>query len=120
MCKRLLLTLSGKLEGAHWISAVELCKKREAEIDSCFEPKVEFYYPSNEYELKKTFNDLENLYREKVERKTFAIGTEGSGKGEYIERDNLIVMDHVASLADRSHSFIKFLTYCRKFRYNIL
>ena len=75
MCKRLLLTLSGKLEGAHWISAVELCKKREAEIDSCFEPKVEFYYPSNEYELKKTFNDLENLYREKVEKKTFAIGT---------------------------------------------
>ena len=27
----------GKLEGAHWVSAV---KAREAEIDSCFKPKV--------------------------------------------------------------------------------
>ena len=48
-------SMFGKLERAHWISAVELLKKREAEIDSCFEPKVEFYYPESEYELKKDF-----------------------------------------------------------------
>ena len=48
-------SMFGKLEGAHWISAVELLKKKEAEIDSCFEPKVEFYYPESEYELKKNF-----------------------------------------------------------------
>ena len=48
-------SMFGKLERAHWISAVELLKKIEAEIDSCFEPKVEFYYPEYEYELKKIF-----------------------------------------------------------------
>ena len=40
-----------KVEGAHRISAVKLYKKREAEIDSCFEPKIEFYYSESENEL---------------------------------------------------------------------
>ena len=53
----------------HWICAVKLSKKRQAEINSCFEPKVEFYYLESEYELKKTFDDLENLYREKFKKK---------------------------------------------------
>ena len=113
-------SMFGKLEGAHWISAVKLSKKRETEIDSCFEPKVEFYYPESEYELKKTFEDLENLYREKLEKKSVVPGTKGSGEGEYIERDNLIVLDDVTGLADKSHSFIRFLTYCHKFGYSVL
>ena len=53
----------------HWICAVALSKKRQAEINSCFEPKVEFYYPELEYELKKNFDDLGNLYREKFKKK---------------------------------------------------
>ena len=48
-------SMFGKLEGAYWISAIELSKKREADIGSCFEPKVEFYYPESDYELKKNF-----------------------------------------------------------------
>ena len=80
-------SMSEKLEGEHWISAVELSKKRKAEIDSCFEPKVEFYYPESEYKLKKTVDDLENLYREKLEKKDIVPGTEGSGKREYIKRE---------------------------------
>ena len=72
----------GKLEGAHQISAVERSKKREAEIDLCFEPKVEFYYPESEYKLKKSFDDLE-----KFEKKSVVPGKEGSGKGEYIKRE---------------------------------
>ena len=47
-----------RLEGVHWISTIELSKKRETKIDSCFEPKLEFYYPESKYELKKTFDDL--------------------------------------------------------------
>ena len=43
----------GKLEGAHWVSAV---KAREAEIDSCFKPKVEFYNPQDDYDLTQTMH----------------------------------------------------------------
>ena len=81
----------GKLEGAHWVSSVKLSKARQAEIDSCFEPKVEFYNPQDEYHLKKTFVDLKNLYREKLEKKKMVVENSGNGKGEYVERDNLIV-----------------------------
>ena len=108
-----------KVEGAHRISAVKLYKKREAEIDSCFEPKIEFYYSESENELKKTFDDLENLYREKLKKKSVVPGTEGSGKGEYIERDNLIVLDDATGLPDKSYSFVRFLTYCHKFGYSV-
>ena len=101
-----------KLAGAHLISAVELSKKREAEIDSCYEPKVEFYYPESQDELKKTFDNLE--------KESVVPGTEGSGKREYIERDNFIVLDDVIGLADKPHSFVGFLTYCRKFGYSVL
>ena len=65
-----------KLEGVYWMSAVKFSKAREAEIDSCFEPKVEFYNPEDEYDLKKSFVDLENLYREKL-------------KEEYVEKITL-------------------------------
>ena len=64
-----------KLEGVYWVS-VKFSKAREAEIDSCFEPKVEFYNPEDEYDLKKSFVDLENLYREKL-------------KEEYVEKITL-------------------------------
>ena len=60
----------GKLEGVYWISGFNLSKKREGETESCFEAKVDFYYPSDEYELIKTFSDFENVYREKDQRKS--------------------------------------------------
>ena len=59
----------GKLKSFHWISKVKLFKQREAGIDSCFVPKVDFLNLQDEYDLKKTFSDLENLYREKIEKK---------------------------------------------------
>ena len=52
----------GKLEGNYQISAVNLSKQREAVIDCYFKPKVKFYNPVDEY-------DLENLYKEKLEKK---------------------------------------------------
>ena len=94
----------GKVEGVHWISQVGLCKEREAEINSCFEPKVEFYQPLDEYDLKKTFTDLENLYKERVEKNKIA-QSEGSGMGE-----RLIVLYDVSGLADKSPSFVTFMT----------
>ena len=88
----------GKLEGAHWISAVKISKKRETEIDSCFEPKVEFYYPESEYETKKDFWGLRESLQRKTREKSVVPGTKGSGEGEYIERDNLIVLDDVINV----------------------
>ena len=54
-------SMFGKLEGTCWISPVELSKGREAVIDSYFEPRVEFYNPADEY-------DLKNLCREKLKK----------------------------------------------------
>ena len=34
--------------------------------------------------------------------------------------DNLVVLDDVTGLADKSHSFVRLLTYCRKYGYNVL
>ena len=67
--KSWLVTMFGKLEGIHWNLQIGLSKQREAEIDLCFEPKVEFYQPQDKCDLKKTFTDVENLYKERVEKK---------------------------------------------------
>ena len=37
-----------------------------------------------------------------------------------MERDNLIMLDDVIGLGDRSHSFVKFLITCRKFGHSVL
>ena len=78
--------------------------------------KVDFHYP-NEYEFSKTFSDLENIYREKDQRKS---NFQGSGKGKLVKRDNLIVLDDVTGLADKSPSLVNILTVCHKFGYSIV
>ena len=112
--KKWLLTLFRKLEGIHKVSAIKLSKASEAEIDSCFKPKVEFYNPQNEYNLRKTLVGLENLYKEKLKKKKIVVENSGNGKGEYMKRDNLILLDDVTGLADRSHSFVKFIDNVQK------
>ena len=74
----------GKPEVDYWISKVELSKQREAEMHPSFKAVVDFYNLQDEFDLKKTFNDLENLYREKVEKQKI-INQENHGKGEYVE-----------------------------------
>ena len=113
-------SMFGKLEGTHWISVVKLSKEKEAVIDFYFESKVEFYNPVDEYDLRKTFADLENLYREKLEKKNIATASGVNAKEEYVERDNLIVLGDASSLEEWSHSFVTFLTTCRKFGYSVL
>ena len=70
--------------------------------------------PQDEYDLRKTFNDLENLYREKIEKKGI-VPNRGNGMGEHVERDSLIVLDDVSGFADRFPSFVTFMTARRKF-----
>ena len=112
-------SMFGKLEVADWILQVGLSKQREAEIDSCFEPKVEFCQPQYEYGLKNTFTDLENLYKERVEKNKIA-QSEGSGMDKHVERDSLIVLENFSGLADKSPSFVTCMTVCRKFGYCLL
>ena len=110
-------SISGELRGVHWIS-----KQTEAERDSRFTPKVEFYSPQDEGDLEKTFDDLENIYRERVEKMPFDNESNdvSNGMGEYVERDSLVILDNVSGLADRSKSFVTFMTTCRKFGYSLI
>ena len=112
----------GKLRQVHWISKVQLSKHREAEIYSCFSTKVEFYNPQDEYDLKKTFNDLENICREREEKFKLDDGlvTRGNEMGEHAERNSLVGLDDVSGLADKSMAFVTFMNTCRKFGYSLL
>ena len=73
----------------------------------------------DEYDLKKTLTDLENLYREKIE-KGGIVANKRHGIGEHVERDSLIVLDDVSGIVDRYPYFVTFMTTCRKFGYNQL
>ena len=44
----------GELNKAEWVSFKKLEKQREAEIESCFDCELDFYYPRN----KEQFEDL--------------------------------------------------------------
>lgn len=98
----------GEFRGVHQISKLQLSKQRDTEIDSCFTPKVEFYSPQDEEDLEKTFDDLENIYREKVKKITFdnEANDVSNGMGEYVGRESLVIVDDVSGLADRSKSFV--------------
>lgn len=93
--------------------------KGKVQIDSSFEAVVDFYHPQDEFDLKKIFDDIANLYREKVEKQKI-IKQENHGEGECVERDSLIVLDNASGLADRSPSFVTFMTTCRKFGHSLL
>ena len=112
-------SLFGKHESVHWISKIELHKQRETEIDSWLVPKVGFLNPQDKYDLKITFSDFENLYKAKIEKRGI-VGNKGNGMGKHVERDSLIVLDDVRVFANRSPSFVTFMTTCRNFGYNLL
>ena len=115
-------SMFGELRGVYWISRLQPPKQREGEIDSCFTSKVEFFNLQDEEDLKKTFDDLKNIYRERVDKTTFSKESNGvsNGMGEYVKRDSLVISDDVNGLADRSKSFFSFMTTCRKFGYNLI
>ena len=78
------------------------------------ESKVEFYNPVDEYDLRKTFADLENLYREKLEKKNIATASGVNAKEEYVERDNLIVLGDASGLEEWSLFFRYVFDYLQK------
>ena len=115
-------SMFGELGGGHWISQLQLYKLREAEIDSRFTPKFEFYSPQDEEDLEKAFDDVENIYRERVQKITFDNESNdvSNGMGEYPERNSVVILDDVSGLADRSKSFVVFMVTCRMFGYTLI
>ena len=93
-----------------WVSKVRLSGEREDVIRESFsEQTVKFVYPNNLDE----FNYLiDFLMSEKMPE------SEGSGLGEKIAIDKLIVMDDASGLADRCEDFSNFLTVSQKYGFS--
>ena len=105
----------GELNKAEWVSFIKLEKQREAEIQSCFECKLDFYYPRN----KEQFEDLLEYFKTKTNSSDSNINSDIdnvnylTSYGEKSERSRLIVMDDVSGLADLSTKFANFFS-CKK------
>ena len=88
-----------------------------------FQCRGSFTTPKEECKLEKTFKDLENIYREREENKKTLDEEKkvvDDGIREYVERDSLVILADVSGLADRSLSFVNFMTTCRKSGYNLI
>ena len=123
----------GDIVKTEWVSYVKLDKQTEAQIQSCFDCQVDFYYPRNkeqfdnllEYFKTKSSSDEDSLEdKSQEENDTHSDEKEGvnfeNGFGEKSNRNRFIVIDDVSGLADTSSKFASFLTVARKFKYNCL
>ena len=117
----------GELKTAEWVSYIKLDKAREAEIQSCFECELDFYYPRN----KEQFEELLDCFKTKSNSSEIENNMNNDNineindvnivnYGEKSIRSRLIVMDDVSGLADLSTKFANFLTVARKFGYHCL
>ena len=114
-----------EINKAEWVSFIKLEKQREAEIQSCFECELDFYYPRN----KEQFEELLEYFKTKSNSSEIENNNINSeiddvnyltNYGEKSIRSRLIVMDDVSGLADLSTKFVNFLTVARKFGYHCL
>ena len=119
--------LFGDLVKAEWVSYIKPDKQREAELQSCFDSQLDFYYPRN----REQFEELLEYFKTKSSSaepgdthsdQDFSSDVVNYGEyyGEKIQRNCLIVMDDVSGLADLSVKFASFLTVARKFKYHCL
>ena len=118
----------GELNAAEWVSSIKLDKAREAEIQSCFECELDFYYPRN----KEQFEELLEYFKTKSNSSEIENNMNNDDNindindvnitnyGEKTIRSQLIVMDDISGLADLSTMFANFLTVARKFGYHCL
>ena len=109
------------------MSFIKLDKATEAEIQSCFECELDFYYPRN----KEQFEELLEYFKTKSNSSEIENNMNNDNSndindvnivnyGEKSIRSRLIVMDDVSGLADLSTKFANFLTVARKFGYHCL
>ena len=86
------------------VSGISITKEREAETETNFLCKIEFYYPDNKDELNDTIEELKLKGRSNESDNKMNVNV----FGEKTIRDRLIVFDDVSGLADKSKKFISF------------
>ena len=105
----------GELVKIEWVRGIDIDKRREAEIESCFNNKVQFHRNIQEPD------DLTNLLETfKLHTSDKSDNVNNTAFGEIISMDHLIVMDDVSGVADDCKKFAEFLTVCRKYRYHCI
>ena len=104
-----------KLIKTEWVSGIDIDKRREAEIQSCFNNEVEFHKNIKEPD------ELVDLI-EKFKLRTIDLidNINESVFGENISMDSLIVMGNVLDVAENCEKFAEFLTVCRKYKYHCI
>ena len=119
----------GELIQVEWVSYVKLDKRRKAQIQSCFDCQVDFYYPRNKdkfenlleyFKTKSSEEYLDEKSRDEAYSSEVIENNGNIGFGENSTRDRLIIMDDVSGLADTSSKFANFLTVARKYKYHCL
>ena len=105
----------GKLIKTEWVSGIDINKRREAEIQSCFDNEVEFHKNINEPD------ELVDLIEKfKLRTSDLIDNINDSVFGEKISMDHLIVMDSVSGVADNCKKFADFLTVLRKHKHHCI
>ena len=103
----------GNLVKTEWISVIDIDKKREAKIQSCFSNETEVHAAKEPDKL--------DLLIETFKLRTHDIPDINDVNFLFDENkkmDRLIVMENVSGVADISKKFAKFLTVSRKFGYH--
>ena len=96
--------------------SISLSKSREAEIQSCFNSKVEFQHVQD-------IDDLKELIETFKLRSENLVENDNVSSSIYDENkimDGLIVMDNVSGLADSCKEFADFLTITWKYQYHCI
>ena len=97
-----------ELKEIYWITKVPLSDQREKNVNSCFNKHVDFKYLQTVDE----FNmDLTFFLRQKTVYNNSAMG-------KYNIFHQLIIMNDVSGLVDKSDDFANFLTVSRKFGFS--
>ena len=105
----------GKLIKTEWVSGLDINKRREAEIQSCFDNEVEFHKNINEPD------ELVDLIEKfKLRTSDLIDNVNDSVFCEKISMDHLIVMDDVSCVTDNYKKFADFLVVSRKYKYHCI
>ena len=105
-----------KIVKTEWESSIPLSKSREAEIQSCFNSKVEFHYSKDMKDLKELIETFKLRTENLVGNNDFSSSISSENK----IMDRLIVMDNVSGLGNSCKEFADFLTRTRKYRYHCI
>ena len=105
---------SVKTVKTEWVSGIEISESREAETQSCFDNKVEFYPISDADGLKKLIKTFNLSTEDMIEQDDVNINETIYGEKRIMDR--LIVMDDVSGIADSCKEFADFLTVSQKYR----